>query len=247
MLRRFRADLHVHTCLSPCGDLQMSPRKITAQARKQGVELIAICDHNSAENVPAVIKAAEAEGIAVLPGMEICTSEEIHLLAIFDDLDSVEQMQALVYRHLDGRNEPDVFGMQVIANELDEVIGFQDKLLIGATNLTVDHVVDEIHRLGGIAVASHIDRESYSVISQLGFIPETLRFDALELSRYIRTEEARKRFAGSRKWPFIRNSDAHFPDDIGLNTCEYLIEGPTLFEISRALRGENGRMICDTW
>jgi hypothetical protein len=224
----------------------MSPRKIIAQAQKQGVEAIAICDHNSAENVPAVIKAAEAAGIAVLPGMEICTSEEIHLLAIFDNLNSVEQMQALVYRHLDGRNEPDVFGLQVIANELDEVVGFQDKLLIGATNLTIDHVVDETHRLGGIAIASHIDRESYSVISQLGFIPENLRFDALELSRHIRTEEARKRFAVPRNGPFVRNSDAHFPEDIGLNTCEYLIESPTLAEISRALRGEDGRMICQT-
>ena len=246
MLRRFRADLHVHTCLSPCGDLQMTPRKITAQARKKDLDVIAICDHNSAENVPAVMKAAEDARIVVLPGMEICTSEEIHLLAIFDNLDSVEQMQALVYRHLDGRNEPDIFGMQVIANELDEVVGFQDKLLIGATNLTVNHVVDEIHRFGGVAVASHIDRESYSVISQLGFIPETLRFDALELSRHIRTEEASKRFAGSRKWPFIRNSDAHYTDDIGLNTCEYLIESPTLSEIRRALRGESGRMVCET-
>jgi PHP family Zn ribbon phosphoesterase len=225
----------------------MSPRKIAAQARKQGVELLAICDHNSAENVPAVIKSAEAVGISVLPGMEICTSEEIHLLAIFDNPDSVEQMQACVYRHLDGINEPDVFGMQVIANELDEIVGFQDKLLIGATNLTADHVVNEIHRLGGIAVASHIDRESYSVVGQLGFIPETLHFDALELSRHMRTEEARRRFAGSRTWSFIRNSDAHALDDIGLNTCEYLIEKPTLSEISKALSGEDGRMICETW
>ena len=246
MLRRFRADLHVHTCLSPCGDLQMSPRKITAQARKQGLEVIAICDHNSAENVPAVMKCAEGAGIAVLPGMEICTSEEIHLLAIFDNLDSVQQMQTLVYRHLSGRNDPDVFGMQVIANELDEVIGFQDELLIGATDLTVDHVVDEIHGLGGVAVASHIDRDSYSIISQLGFIPESLQFDALELSIHIRTEEARKRFAGSREWPFVRNSDAHFLDDIGLNTSEYLIESPTLAEISKALRGEGGRMVYET-
>jgi predicted metal-dependent phosphoesterase TrpH len=246
MLRRFRADLHVHTCLSPCGDLQMSPRKITEQVRKQGVALVAICDHNSAENVPAVIKAAEETEIVVLPGMEICTSEEIHLLAIFDNMDSVEQMQALVYRNLDGRNDPDIFGMQVIANELDEVIGFQEKLLIGATTLTVERVVDEVHGLGGAAVASHVDRESYSVISQLGFIPETLRFDALELSRHMRTEEARKRFAKSRNWTFIRNSDAHFLADIGLNTCEYLIERPTLSEISKALKEENGRRVCES-
>ena len=246
MLKRLRADLHVHTCLSPCGDLQMSPQKIVAQARKQGVAVIAICDHNSAENVPAVIKSAEGVGVTVLPGMEICTSEEIHLLAIFDNLEAVEQMQAQVYRHLDGRNDPDVFGMQVIANELDEVMGFEDKLLIGAADLTVDQVVGEIHRLGGVAIASHVDRESYSVVSQLGFIPETLPFDALELTRHVSTEDARKRFAGSRRWTFIRNSDAHFLDDVGLNTCEYLVESPTLSEISKALKWENGRMVCET-
>jgi len=245
MLRRFRADLHVHTCLSPCGDLQMSPQKIPAQARRQGVELIAICDHNSAKNVPAVIRCAEGTGIVVLPGMEICTSEEIHLLAIFENLDLVEQMQSLIYRHLEGRNNPEVFGLQVIANELDEVMGYEEKLLSRGINLTVDQVVDKIHRLGGVAVASHIDRESYSVISQLGFIPDTLRFDALELTRHIRTEEARKRFAGSRTWTFIRNSDAHYLDDIGINTCEYLLECPTYAEISKALKGEDGRMVCE--
>jgi len=209
------------------------------------VELIAICDHNSAKNVPAVIRCAEGTGIVVLPGMEICTSEEIHLLAIFENLDLVEQMQSLIYRHLEGRNNPEVFGLQVIANELDEVMGYEEKLLSRGINLTVDQVVDKIHRLGGVAVASHIDRESYSVISQLGFIPDTLRFDALELTRHIRTEEARKRFAGSRTWTFIRNSDAHYLDDIGINTCEYLLECPTYAEISKALKGEDGRMVCE--
>jgi 3',5'-nucleoside bisphosphate phosphatase len=245
MLRRFRADLHVHTCLSPCGDLQMSPQKIPAQARRQGVDLIAICDHNSAKNVHAVIKCAQGTGIAVLPGMEICTSEEIHLLAIVENLDPIEQIQSLVYRHLEGRNNPEVFGLQVIANELDEVMGYEDRLLSRGIDLTVDQVVGEIHKLGGVAVASHIDRESYSIMSQLGFIPETLHFDALELSKYIGTEEARKRFAGSKPQRFIRNSDAHYLEDIGMNTCEYLLEGPTFAEISKALRGEDGRMVCE--
>ena len=154
-------------------------------------------------------------------------------------------MQSLIYRHLEGRNNPEVFGLQVIANELDEVMGYEEKLLSRGINLTVDQVVDKIHRLGGVAVASHIDRESYSVISQLGFIPDTLRFDALELTRHIRTEEARKRFAGSRTWTFIRNSDAHYLDDIGINTCEYLLECPTYAEISKALKGEDGRMVCE--
>jgi PHP family Zn ribbon phosphoesterase len=177
--------------------------------------------------------------------MEICTREEIHLLAIFENFDAAEQLQLIVYRHLEGRNNPEVFGLQVIANELDEVMGYEDKLLTRGISLSVDQVVDQIHRLGGVAVASHIDRESYSIMSQLGFIPETLHFDALELSRFIRTEEARKRYAGSQPQTFIRNSDAHFLEDIGTNTCEYLLEGPTFAEIRKALRGEDGRMVCE--
>lgn len=244
MLRRFRADLHVHTCLSPCGDLRMSPRNIAAQAGKQGIMLLAICDHNSAENVAAVMKAAEASDVTVLPGMEVCSREEIHVLAIFEDLASVLNLQSVVYEHLAGKNDPEAFGLQVISNESDEVTGFQDRLLIGAVDLAVDEVVDTIRELRGIAVASHIDRESFSVISQLGFIPETLKFDALELSSNIRDEEARRRFVAYGDSTFIRNSDAHDLEDLGKNTSEYLLEQPSFREIQKALRNLDGRIIC---
>jgi PHP family Zn ribbon phosphoesterase len=245
MLRRIRADLHVHTCLSPCGDLHMSPRKIAAQAAGQHIEVIAICDHNSAENVCAVTKAAESKNIVVLPGIEVCTSEEIHLLAIFDNVNSVFDMQSLVFGHLAGSNDPEAFGLQVVANEFDEVVGFQNRLLIGAIDLPVERVVDEIHRRGGAAIASHIDRESYSVISQLGFIPDTLKFDALELSSHIRIDDARAQFASCSESPFIRNSDAHFLKDIGMNTSAYMIGKPTFQEILMALRSEDGRTVCE--
>lgn len=244
MLRRFRADLHVHTCLSPCGDLQMSPQKIIAQSQRQGVQILAICDHNSAENIPAVLKAAASSGIVVLPGLEICTSEEVHILSIFDNVRSATEMQELVYGCLHGINQPEVFGLQVVANELDEVVGFQDKLLIGATDLTVGQVVVETHRLGGLAIASHIDRESYSVMSQLGFIPEDVKFDALELTRFTTDQEARIRFALPPSCVFVRNSDAHVLEDIGSNTSEYLLERPAFEEIQMALNHEASRMVC---
>ena len=245
MLRRFKADLHVHTCLSPCGDLEMSPQKIAAQAHTANIGIIAICDHNSAENVPAVTRAAETRNLVVLPGMEVCSREEIHVLAIFENLDSAFEMQSTLYAHLPGKNDPDVFGLQVVANEYDEVVLLEDRLLIGAVDLPVEVIVSEIHRLGGAAIASHIDRENFSVISQLGFIPDALRFDALELSSNIQEREAKERFARYARFPFVRNSDAHFLKDVGTNTCDYVLDRPTLSEILKALRREDGRKVCE--
>lgn len=244
MLRRVRADLHVHTCLSPCGDLEMSPMKIAARAHQRGIGIVAICDHNSSENVPAVMKAGARHDLVVLPGMEICTREEVHVLAIFGGLEEALAMQSIVYEHLHGGNDPAVFGLQVLANEQDEVLAFQERLLIGAVDLPLELIVNEIHRLGGLAVASHIDRDSYSVISQLGFIPGALRFDALELSAHISSQGAHERFAPYAACTFVRNSDAHFLDDVGENTCEYMLERPTFEEIRKAFRGEDGRMVC---
>jgi len=244
MLRRFRADLHIHTCLSPCGDLRMSPRNIAARAGKLGIALLAVCDHNSAQNVAAVTKAAKANDVVVLPGMEICSREEIHVLAVFDDLGSDLMLESMMHEHLTGQNDPEAFGLQVISSECDEVLGYEDKLLIGAVDLTVETIVAKIHEMGGVAIASHIDRESYSVISQLGFIPDTLKFDALELSSTIGDEEARGRFAGYVDKAFIRNSDAHDLEGMGKNTSEYLLDCPSFQEIQKALRSLDGRSIC---
>lgn len=246
MLRRVRADLHVHTCLSPCGDLGMSPQRIAARAGALNIGMIAVCDHNSAANVPAVTRAAAERDIVVVPGMEICSSEEIHLLALFESAGEAFAMQALVYEHLVGENNPNAIGLQVIASEADEALGFEHRLLIGAISLPLERIVDEIHRLGGVAIASHIDRESYSVISQLGFVPEKVAFDALELSPRISTMKARERFGESAGVPFVRNSDAHQLDDLGVNTSEYLLADRTLNEIRKAFRREDGRQMCES-
>jgi len=243
MLKFFNADLHIHTCLSPCADLRMSPGNIVAEALKKRLDAIAICDHNSAKNVPAVLAAAKGKGIVVLPGMEVCTREEAHVLAIFENVESDFRLQELVYRLLSGVNDPEAIGMQVIANAQDEVEGYEEKLLIGAADLSVDQLVDEVHLLGGIAIASHIDRETYSVIGQLGFIPDSLRFDGLELTRHVSDEEAWKRFPEYRHYAFVRNSDAHNLDDIGTNTGRYLLAEPSFGEFVRALNNTDGRKV----
>lgn len=241
MLRSFKADLHVHTCLSPCAEVKMSPATIVKRAKTCGIHILGICDHNSAENAPAALEAAGRHGVHVFPGMEVTSSEEVHLLALFDALESALQLQEIVYRHLPGENDEETFGMQVIANADDEVLGFNPRLLIGATTLRVEEIVNEIHSLGGLAVAAHIDRESFSLIGQLGFIPDDLALDALEISPALSYEDAVHRYSPSL--PLIHSSDAHKEEDIGQSYTRVLVEKASIGEIKKALRGQEGRRI----
>ncbi len=241
MLRPFRADLHIHTCLSPCTELNMSPRGILTSAKKKGIDILGICDHNSSENSQAVMKAAKPMKIGVLPGMEVTSKEEVHVLALFDAIENALNLQEYVYKNLPGENDEDAFGMQVIVNEKEEVLGFSDKLLIGATTIPLEKVIHSIHALGGIAIASHIDREAFSVIGQLGFVPEDLELDALEISPRVTYEDAKTAYPYN--YPITCSSDAHYPDDIGKTFTSFLLEDKTVAEIKKALKNEDGRRI----
>lgn len=237
------ADLHIHTCLSPCGDLQMTPQKIIRHALERKLDVIAVTDHNSGRNLKPIIKLGSQNGLSIIPGMEICSSEEVHVLGFFGSIDSAAEMQNIVYENLSGENDPDIFGMQVIGNESDEVEGFENKLLIGAVDLTLEEIVNHIHRLDGIAIASHIDRESYSVIGQLGFIPDSVKFDGLEVSASLPKEKLDQLKVEFSNYQLIQNSDAHFLEDIGKSTTKFFIEEPTFEEIKKALKKINGRKI----
>jgi len=241
MLRPFKADLHIHTCLSPCTELGMSPKKILAAAKEKGIDIIGICDHNSSENSLAVMKASKKMDIHVIPGMEVTSQEEVHVLALFDDIRNALELQEYVYRNLPGENDEEAFGMQVIVNEKEEVLGFNKKLLIGATTMPLDEILRQTHSLNGVTIASHIDRESFSIIGQLGFIPENLELDALEISSNITFEEALKKF--KINYPITCSSDAHYPDDIGKGFTSFLIKEGTLTEIKKALKNEDGRKL----
>lgn len=246
MLQWRKADLHVHTCLSPCGDTRMSPRKIIARVLEHNFDIIAVTDHNSARNVGAVMRSAAGTKLTVLAGMEVCTKEEVHILGIFEMLEPALELQSVVYDRLSGKNDPEVFGMQVVADENDEVEGFEDRLLIGAADLAAEETVDTIHRLGGLAFASHIDRETFGAISQLGFIPESLRFDGLEISSNTDDGEAEARFPEYRHFPWLRNSDAHRLGDLGRSYSEFFVERASLAELKKALRTEEGRIMRGT-
>ena len=219
MLQFFRTDLHIHTCLSPCADLTMSPKRIVNRAMKKKLDIIGICDHNSAENVQATVNAACKNDLTVLPGMEITSIEEVHVLALFNETEQVLNLQETIYANLiPGENKKELFGEQIVANEFDEVEGYNNKLLIGATTLNLAEIVKTIHTYGGLAIASHIDRESYSIIGQLGFIPEDLNIDALEISPRTTSAQINARIPNILKYPLITSSDAHFLEDIGKAT-----------------------------
>jgi PHP family Zn ribbon phosphoesterase len=241
MLRLFKADLHIHTCLSPCTELDMSPTGILTAAKKRGIDILGICDHNSSENSLAIMNAAEETNIHVLPGMEITSQEEVHVLALFDDIGNALRLQAHVYKKLPGKNDEEAFGMQVIVNEKEEVLDFCDRLLIGATIIPLEEVLRLIHALDGIAIASHINRESFSIIGQLGFIPDNLELDALEISSAITFEEAKKIYPYD--YPITCSSDAHYPDDIGKGFTSFLLNDGTVAEIKKALKNEDGRKV----
>jgi PHP family Zn ribbon phosphoesterase len=234
----------MHTCLSPCAGLDMYPSALVGRAVAEKLDAIAICDHNASENVRYVIRAAREHGLIVIPGMEVTSREEVHLLALFDTMDSLQQLQEIVYSHLPGRNDESRFGCQAIVNEMDEVEGFNERLLIGATELALADLVRCIHDLGGLAVASHIDRESFSVISQLGFVDPEIPFDALEISRRTGLAGARRKYPGLAGYPFLTSSDAHRIDDIGKAYTEIWMENPSVHELKMAFSGQEGRRIA---
>jgi len=242
-MRKYKADLHIHSCLSPCGDLDMSPKRIVEKSRGEGLDIIALCDHNSAENVEAAIKAGDANGIHVLPGMEINCREEVHILGIFDQARQALAMQEVVYGALSGTNRPEFFGEQVIANEYDEIEGFNDRLLIGAVSLGLEAIVREVHRLGGLCIASHVDRPSYSLLSQLGFVPPGVNLDAVEISDPAWAKTGGMAVLAELGLPVLTSSDAHFLSDVGRHVSFFTVGAPTAEEIHLALQGESGRAV----
>ncbi len=244
MLKPFRADLHMHTCLSPCAEIDMTPREIVTVSLKRELDVIAITDHNSAENVDAAWKAAKGTGLTVLAGMEVTSSEEVHTIALFESSDAARALQDIVHRNLpSGENDERLYGHQIIVNEDNEVLGFNRKLLIAATNLTVHALLDLIKSLGGISIASHVDREAFSVLSQLGFIPQDLFFDALEFSPRLARNEAESAFQGLKRFPWVAFSDAHHVKDIGRRITTFTMREPSLHEMLQAFAGANGRAL----
>lgn len=243
MLTAFRCDFHVHTCLSPCAELDMYPRAIVEKALAAKLDVIAICDHNASENAEYVAKAARGAALTVIPGMEITSSEEVHLLALFDGIEELKRMQAVIYDHLPGTNREQLFGCQAIVNDGDIVEGINDRFLLGATSLALQDIVQAVHRFGGLAIAAHVDRESFSILGQLGFIDPDLPLDAIEITHELGTQKARQRFPELFRYPFLESSDAHLVKDIGSGSTTMMLERANLQEIKMAFERRDGRYI----
>jgi PHP family Zn ribbon phosphoesterase len=220
----------------------MSPRAVVERARVSGLDIIAVTDHNTTENASAVIEAAAGTGLAVLPGIEMTTAEEVHILGLFEAGTDLGPFQEDVYRNLpDVPSKMKFVDDQVIVDAADYVTGFSPRCLFGATLFSVQEAVGLIHRHGGLAIACHVDRESFSIISQLGFIPPDLELEAVEVSPRMTAAAARTAFGEFDHRPIVRFSDAHKPEEIGTATTDFLVEGPGLDEIRRALAGEDGK------
>lgn len=202
--------MHIHSALSPCGDNDMTPNNIVNMSLLKGLDVIAITDHNTCGNAAAVMAAA-GENLLVIPGMEVETSEEVHMACYFPTLDAALAMEREVKKALPPiKNRPEIFGNQYYMNENDEITGEEETLLVSATMLDIYEVVALVKSLGGAAVPAHIDRSSYSVLSNLGFMPPDLEVSALEI-----TEKARNSLAGNYPdFRIITNSDAHYLENI---------------------------------
>lgn len=221
----------------------MTPRAIVRYAREKALDMIAICDHNSARNVAATARAGKASGVSVIAGMEITSVEEVHFLGLFPSPEAAALAQEEVYARLVGVNDEDVFGVQAVVNEYDEVEDLDERLLVGATTLPAERVVHLIREVGGIAIASHVDRTGFGIFGQLGFIPESLKLDALEVSCRVSVEEVRQRYRQARKYPCVTSSDAHVLEDIGRAVTLLRMAEPTFEEVTKAIRGSEGREI----
>ena len=243
MIRPFKADLHVHSVLSPCAAVEMTPRNIVWHAAANGIDILAITDHNAADNVIAAFQAAKDAGITIIPGMEVETREEAHLIVLFEKMRQLKEWQQYVDVHRGpSLNDEQKFGAQFIVDAEDNLLSVKPEMLLAPLSAGLDEITRQVTALGGICIASHIDRPSYSILSQLGFIPDGLDLTAVEISRRLKPQDAAQKFPSLKALPIVMNSDAHTIDDLidGPKTV-FHIEEPTLAEIIMALKGLNGR------
>jgi 3',5'-nucleoside bisphosphate phosphatase len=238
----FRADLHIHTVLSPCGSLEMSPDAIVREASGKGLDIIGITDHNTTRHCRLVRKLAEKAGIFVLTGAEITTKEEVHCLVFFEKIEELDIFQEYLDLNLpDIKNDPDLFGDQVEIDEEENIVYTEERLLTNATAITLEELEVYTHSNNGIFIPAHADRMKNSIYSQLGFMPSSLKADAIELSSRTDPGVFCNSHPELRGITVIRSSDAHHPGMIGAGVTRFEIESRSFEEIKMALRKEKKR------
>lgn len=245
-MKCFAADLHVHTSLSPCAAREMTPPGIVAAARERQLAMLAICDHNSAGNVAAVQEAARGMPV-VIAGIEITTTEEVHVVGLFPDLASASSVSDEVgatlpeaprqQRHATGGEDE-----QLLLDAYGRVCGREKRLLVAASQLALGETVRLIHSYGGLAIAAHANRPTFSVISQLGMFPGDVQFDAVELFVPAgRRTPGAVALRGLPDVPVLVTSDSHSLSEIGRVVSRLEMRAATFNELQLALRGCDGR------
>lgn len=242
-MRWWRADLHIHSILSPCASLDMSPRRIVAEARRAGLDLIAVCDHNAAENGRYVRRLAAGTPV-VLMGMEIQTAEEVEILAYFADEEDSLLLETELQNSLpDVPCTPELFGDQVVVNEEGEIARRVERLLLSPVDLTLSEVVRRVGELGGLAIPAHVDRVPGGLLAMLGLFPEGDWPWVVEIAPWTSLSDVYEAWPGLRGRPILRGSDAHYPEEIGRAWTDLYLAAPTLDELRAAFRGRDGRAI----
>jgi PHP family Zn ribbon phosphoesterase len=243
-LGSYRGDLHNHTFLSPCGDIEMTPRFIVSRAREKGYSIVGITDHNTTRQCPEIHALGQENGILVLCGAEITTREEVHCLAFVEDRERLDKLQEYLSKHLPPiPNVPEKFGYQLWVDRDENILGEEEYLLISAIDQSLEQVEAFIRSLDGIFVLAHVNKSRDSVISQLGFIPFDLKPDSLEISARCDFNQLLQTHKYLSKYRFIRSSDAHYQEDFLSSGCTFHIRELSFAEVAMALRGQEGRFI----
>lgn len=221
----FTYELHLHSCLSPCGDDTMTPNNIAGMAMLNGVQIAALTDHNTTKNCPAFFEACAKVGVIPVAGMELTTAEEIHMVCLFATLEEAMAFGSVVSEHrMKIKNRPDIFGEQQILDGEDELIGIEEDLLIAATDLDLDSAAELVHQMGGACLPAHVDKQASGLIGILGMFPPTPVFRAAELHDMGNREEYLQKYPEMRDLVILQNSDAHALDQMNMDPPKLALE-----------------------
>lgn len=233
----YKVDFHVHTVLSPCAEVEMIPPLIVSRALEVGLDMIGITDHNSAENVAAVMEASERSPLKVVPGIECESAEGVHLICLFDTVEDALTMQEFIYSALPSQlNKPDTFGAQFVVDATGEFVRYNDRLLLVPTTLTIEQVSARVEAMNGLVMPGHVDRSAYGIYSMLGFLPTKPCFRAVEISRHISQDEAKATYPDLISKFVFQCSDAHRLEDLGSAFTYLELEHRTVADVKHAVR-----------
>ncbi|MDD2229454.1 MAG: PHP domain-containing protein [Candidatus Cloacimonetes bacterium] len=243
-MRWFRADLHIHSVLSPCGGLEMSPQALVNRLQEFKIDWFAITDHNSMANCPAYETVAKRAGLDYTWGVEIQSSEEIHILAYFDSKDMAKEFDKELYDSLlPLENDADYFGDQVVIDENENILRVEQRALINSSMWDMNHVVNKVRTYGGYAVPAHVDAGAYSIISQLGFMPSEPAFDLFGVTAGLDETAWRTQQPYFMQRSLLKASDAHYLADIGSGYSELYLAEASVAELKKAALNQDGRTI----